>query len=82
MDYSYSRLNNLSTNDLIEFILKVDNGFFDNELVTCDHYNKIEKYRSECISIMCNRYHNYYSQTKSKNIELDGAYNLYLKYYI
>ena len=57
-------------------------SFFDNEIKTSDHYQKIEKYRYEAINILCLRYQNYYLNTRIKNKELDSAYKLYLKYYI
>ena len=82
MSDSYICLDEMNIDNLINFILKIDNGFFDNELKTNEQYNKIEKYRCEAMNILCKRYHSYYSKTRSKNSDLDSSYNLYLKYYI
>jgi len=81
-DYFNKRCINMTTDDIIDIIIQIDNGLFDEELDDREWYNKADILREELIEILLKRYREYYLFSDRKNKSLDRAYNTYLKHYI
>lgn len=79
-----NKLDIISTNNLINLLIQMDNGLFDNEIEYFNKYDSFEKYRNNIISILFNRYSEYIESNK-KNIacdDLEKAYETYLRFYL
>jgi hypothetical protein len=81
-DYFNKRCINMTTDDIVDIIVQIDNGLFDEELDNREWYNKADILREELIEILLKRYREYYLFADRKNKSLDRAYNTYLKHYI
>jgi len=81
-DYFNKRCINMTTDDIVDIIIQIDNGLFDEELDNREWYDKATILREELIEILLKRYREYYLFSDRKNKSLDRAYNTYLKHYI
>jgi hypothetical protein len=81
-DYFKNRCVNLTTDDIVDIIIQIDNGLFDEDLEERNWFSKLNILRAELIEILLKRYREYYLFADRKNKSLDRAYNTYLKHYI
>jgi len=81
-DYFKSRCVNMTTDDIVDIIMQIDNGLYDEDLEERNWYGKLDILRAELIEILLKRYREYYLFADRKNKSLDRAYNTYLKHYI
>ncbi len=70
----------LPVNDLINFIIKIDNGYLDDWSDKTGKHDFCENVRDNLIDELLRRYlrKKYIQEDK----ELDRAYNLFLKFYV
>jgi len=80
--YYNKRATDLTTDDIVDILLQIDNGLFDRKLDDMGWYGKIEIFREELIEVLLSRYRGHYVLDNSVSISLDRAYETYLKYYI
>lgn len=81
-NYFYERCVHMTTDDIVDIIIQIDNGLYDEELEVRDWFDKLTILRSELIEILLKRYREYYLFADRKNKSLDRAYSTYLKHYI
>ena len=81
-DYFNKRCINMTTDDIVDILIQIDNGLYDEELDNREWYEKASVLRAELIEILLKRYREYYLFADRKNKSLDRAYNTYLKHYI
>jgi hypothetical protein len=81
-DYFKSRCVHMTTDDIVDIIMQIDNGLYDEDLEERNWYGKLTILRAELIEILLKRYREYYLFADRKNKSLDRAYNTYLKHYI
>ena len=67
-DYFKSRCVHMTTDDIVDIIMQIDNGLYDEEIEAHEWLNKLTVLRAELIEILLK--------------SLDMAYNTYLKHYI
>lgn len=84
MNNSNSRILNeklikLDTNELIQLLMDIDNGFIDDIIDTHNKYNTLEYYRKQIIEIIDYRYVS--TEPSNRDKDLETAYNCYLRYY-
>jgi hypothetical protein len=72
----------MTTDDIVDIIMQIDNGLYDEDLEERNWYGKLDILRAELIEILLKRYREYYLFADRKNKSLDRAYNTYLKHYI
>ena len=81
-EYFKNRCVHMTTDDIVDIILQIDNGLYDEELDAREWFGKLTIFRAELIEILLKRYREYYLFADRKNKSLDRAYNTYLKHYI
>jgi len=81
-DYFYNRCVHMTTDDIVDILMQIDNGLYDEELEAREWFEKLSLLRVELIEILLKRYREYYLFAERKNKSLDRAYNTYLKHYI
>jgi len=81
-DYFYDRCVHMTTDDIVNIIMQIDNGLYDEDLEERNWFGKLTVLRAELIEILLKRYREYYLFAERKNKSLDRAYNTYLKHYI
>ena len=81
-DYFYERCVHMITDDIVDIIIQIDNGLYDEDLEDREWFGKLNILRAELIEILLKRYREYYLFAEKKNKSLDRAYNTYLKHYI
>ncbi len=81
-DYFYERCVHMTTDDIVDIIIQMDNGLYDEALEAHEWFEKLTILREELIEILLKRYREYYLFADRKNKSLDRAYNTYLKHYI
>ena len=81
-DYFKSRCVHMTTDDIVDIIMQIDNGLYDEDLEARNWYGKLTVFRAELIEILLKRYREYYLFADRKNKSLDRAYSTYLKHYI
>ena len=81
-DYFKNRCVNMTTDDIVDIIIQIDNGLYDKDIEAHDWLGKLTILRAELIEILLKRYREYYLFADRKNKSLDRAYNTYLKHYI
>jgi hypothetical protein len=81
-DYFKNRCVHMTTDDIVDIIIQIDNGLYDEDLEAREWFSKLTILRSELIEILLKRYREYYLFADRKNKSLDKAYNTYLKHYI
>lgn len=81
-DYFYERCVHMTTDDIVDIIIQIDNGLYDEALEAHEWFEKLTILREELIEILLKRYREYYLFADRKNKSLDRAYNTYLKHYI
>jgi hypothetical protein len=81
-DYFYDRCVHMTTDDIVDIIMQIDNGLYDEDLESRNWFNKLSVLRGELIEILLKRYREYYLFAERRNKSLDMAYNTYLKHYI
>jgi hypothetical protein len=81
-DYFYERCVHMTTDDIVDIIIQIDNGLYDEYLESREWFGKLNILREELIEILLKRYREYYLFADRKNNSLDRAYNTYLKHYI
>jgi hypothetical protein len=72
----------MTTDDIVDIIIQIDNGLYDEYLESREWFGKLNILREELIEILLKRYREYYLFADRKNNSLDRAYNTYLKHYI
>jgi len=72
----------MNTDDIVDILMQIDNGLYDEELEAREWFEKLSLLRAELIEILLKRYREYYLFAERKNKSLDRAYNTYLKHYI
>jgi hypothetical protein len=75
-----SFLSNISVNELIDSIIRIDNGYMDNWAEQRDKYECIGQIRSKLINELIDRYLGQKCVGEDNNLE--RAYQLYLRFYI
>lgn len=81
-NYFYERCIHMTTDDIVDIIIQIDNGLYDEDIESREWFGKLTILRSELIEILLKRYREYYLFADRKNKSLDRAYNTYLKHYI
>jgi hypothetical protein len=81
-DYFKNRCVHMTTDDIVDIIVQIDNGLYDEDIEARDWLGKLTILRAELIDILLKRYREYYLFAERKNKSLDRAYNTYLKHYI
>jgi hypothetical protein len=72
----------MTTDDIVDIIVQIDNGLYDEDIEARDWLGKLTMLRSELIEILLKRYREYYLFAERRNKSLDRAYSTYLKHYI
>lgn len=80
--YFFKRASDLTTDNLTDILIDIDNGSFDDKLEEKNWYYKMDVFREEIIQILLRRYRSHYSLTSNHDDALDKAYKLYLKHYL
>lgn len=80
--YYNKRANDLTTDELVDIVVQIDNGLFDKKLDDMGWYGKIEVFRDEVIEVLLRRYRAHYVMDNKRSDSLDRAYKTYLKYYM
>jgi hypothetical protein len=78
---NYNNLSiNLSTNELIDSVLKIDNGYMDNWCEKTNKFEYCEEMRYNLIDELLRRYldQSYIGESK----DLERAYKLFLRFYV
>ena len=81
-DYFKNRCVNMTTDDIVDIIIQIDNGLYDEDLEAREWFGKLTILRAELIEILLKSYREYYLFADRRNKSLDRAYNTYLKHYI
>jgi len=81
-DYFKNRCVHMTTDDIVDIIVQIDNGLYDEDLEAREWFGKLTVLRAELIEILLKRYREYYLFAERRNKSLDRAYNTYLKHYI
>ena len=81
-EYFKSRCVHMTTDDIVDIIMQIDNGLDDEEVEAREWLGKLTIFRAELIEILLKRYREYYLFADRKNKSLDRAYNTYLQHYI
>ncbi len=81
-DYFKNRCVNMTTDDIVDIIIQIDNGLYDEDIEAHDWLGKLTILREELIEILLKRYREYYLFAERRNKSLDRAYSTYLKHYI
>ena len=81
-DKYFKKISGIRTCEVVDILINLDNGLFDKGIEEKNWYGKLEKFRETAIDVLIKRYLNYYEYHSRKNIDLDWAYQVYLKYYI
>ena len=80
--YYNRRGSDLSTDDIVDILIQIDNGLFDKKLEDMGWYGKIEIFREEMIEVLLRRYRAHYGLQNKRSESLDRAYATYLKHYM
>jgi len=80
--YFFQKASNLSSEELLQILVDIDNGFFDKELDKRDWFDKMDIFREEMIEVLLRRYRTHYLYTSKKDDILEKAYSIYLRHYI
>jgi hypothetical protein len=72
----------MTTDDIVDIIVQIDNGLYDEDIEARDWLGKLTMLRAELIEILLKRYREYYLFAERRNKSLDRAYSTYLKHYI
>jgi hypothetical protein len=72
----------MTTDDIVDIIIQIDNGLYDEDIEEREWFGKLTILRTELIEILLKRYREYYLFADRKNKSLDKAYITYLKHYI
>lgn len=80
--YYNKRGSDLSTDDIVDILVQIDNGLFDKKMDEMGWYGKIEIFREELIEVLLRRYRAHYGLQNKRNDALDRAYATYLKHYM
>ena len=81
-DYFYDRCVHMTTDDIVDIIIQIDNGLYDEDIESREWFGKLTILRAELIEILLKRYREYYLFAERRNKSLDRAYTTYLKHYI
>ncbi len=55
-DYFYDRCVHMTTDDIVDIIMQIDNGLYDEDLEARNWFNKLSVLRGELIEILLKRY--------------------------
>lgn len=80
--YYNKRGNDLSTDEIVDILVNIDNGEYDDKVDEKNWYNKLDNFRDEMIEILLRRYRGHYVFSNRKDKALERAYNIYLKHYV
>jgi hypothetical protein len=80
--YFFRRASDLSSHDLTNILVEIDNGFYDKIVDKNDWFDKLDVFREEVIEILLRRYRTHKIYNTNKDESLEKAYSLYLKHYI
>ena len=80
------KIENLSTKEILSFLIQIDNGLFDEEVEYFNKYEELEIYRNNIINILIKRYENYINNRENMCEEeifnLEKAFSIYLRFYL
>jgi len=80
------KIENLDTNDILNFLIHIDNGLFDEEIEYFNKYDELENYRNNIINILIKRYDNYIENmeniSNNEICNLEKVFSMYLRFYL
>lgn len=80
------KIENFNTNDILNFLIQIDNGLFDEEIEYFNKYEELENYRNNIINILIKRYNKYIENKENISdneiFNLEKAFSIYLRFYL
>ena len=81
-NYYFRRASDLKTDQLVDIVMDIDNGHYDETVDEREWYDKIRRFRTEIIEVLLKRYQAHYLYNNKTDKELNRAYRMYLRHYI
>ena len=81
-NYYFRRASDLKTDQLVDIVMDIDNGHYDEIVDEMDWYDKIRRFRTEIIEVLLKRYQAHYLYNNKVDNELNRAYRMYLRHYM
>ena len=81
-NYYFRRASDLKTDQLVDIVMDIDNGHYDEIVDENEWFNKITRFRNEIIEVLLKRYQAHYLYNNKADNELNRAYRMYLRHYL
>ena len=81
-NYYFRRASDLKTDQLVDIVMDIDNGHYDEIVDEKEWYHKISRFRTEIIEVLLKRYQAHYLYNNKTDKELNRAYRMYLRHYM
>jgi hypothetical protein len=81
-NYYFRRASDLKTDQLVDIVMDIDNGYYDEIVDEMEWYDKIRRFRTEIIEVLLKRYQAHYLYNNKVDNELNRAYRIYLRHYL
>ena len=81
-NYYFRRASDLKTDQLVDIVMDIDNGHYDEIVDENEWYHKITRFRNEIIEVLLKRYQAHYLYNNKADNELNRAYRMYLRHYL
>ena len=81
-NYYFRRASDLKTDQLVDIVMDIDNGHYDEIVDERYWYDKITRFRAETIEVLLKRYQAHYLYNNKADNELNRAYRMYLRHYL
>jgi len=81
-NYYFRRASDLKTDQLVDIVMDIDNGHYDEIVDENEWFNKITRFRNEIIEVLLKRYQAHYLYNNKTDNELNRAYRMYLRHYL
>ena len=81
-NYYFRRASDLKTDQLVDIVMDIDNGHYDEIVDEKEWYHKISRFRTEIIEVLLKRYQAHYLYNNRADNELNRAYRMYLRHYL
>ena len=81
-NYYFRRASDLKTDQLVDIVMDIDNGHYDEIVDEKEWFNKITRFRNEIIEVLLKRYQAHHLYNNKVDSELNRAYRMYLRHYL
>ncbi len=81
-NYYFRRASDLKTDQLVDIVMDIDNGHYDEIVDENEWFNKITRFRNEIIEVLLKRYQAHHLYNNKADNELNRAYRMYLRHYL